>query len=323
MKLIYALTLPLFLCAIFTPLSEGKDRFSSPVEIIFHVEDENGDPVKGATVEGYFWSPYTHDAVGDEFNLRTDEEGNCLVRGKGYSSIAGVVQADGYYRTEFNISLGDKNVAREAGYWSLQETAVILKGIRNPISMYAKRVVVDIPEQNTPIGFDMEKGDWVMPYGKGSVSDFNVSYATQQEAVHQYAKEMVFSVPTPYGGFVVKKLDEFSTFVSDYDAPTDGYVIEYSFEQKRSPEQIQVHKANRDNEYFAVRTRVVTNDVGEIISANYSKIYGPIQYALWRNQKYLEFIYYFNPTPNDRNLEFDPQQNLFGKLPSGEAVYKP
>jgi hypothetical protein len=25
----------------------------------------------------------------------------------------------------------------------------------------------------------------------------------------------------------------------------------------------------------------------------------------------VSFTYYFNPTPNDRNIEFDPEQNLF------------
>lgn len=41
---------------------------------------------------------------------------------------------------------------------------------------------------------------------------------------------------------------------------------------------------------------------GNIISAQYGKIYGD----------FLAFTYYLNPSPNDRNVEFDPDQNLFG-----------
>jgi hypothetical protein len=29
-----------------------------------------------------------------------------------------------------------------------------------------------IPKFNKPIGYDLEKGDWVSPYGKGLINDF-------------------------------------------------------------------------------------------------------------------------------------------------------
>ncbi len=37
----------------------------------------------------------------------------------------------------------------------------------------------------------------------------------------------------------------------------------------------------------------------------------------------MRFSYYLNPTPNDRNLEFDPEQNLFKKLTILEEVWDP
>ena len=37
----------------------------------------------------------------------------------------------------------------------------------------------------------------------------------------------------------------------------------------------------------------------------------------------MEFSYYLNPTPNDRNVEFDPKQNLLGGLKVGEGVTAP
>jgi len=319
MKCIYMSLIAFALGAFCAFPSEGGDWFSCPAEITLQIVDENGQPIEGVDVEGYFWSPYTHDAVGDPFVVRTDKDGKCLLVGTGYRSLAGVARAVGYYPTEFDISLGDKNLAHEQGRWSLQSSTVILKGMRNPIPMYANRVVAYIPEQNKPIGFDMEKGDWIIPYGKGRVSDFVVNYTTRQEAVHQYMKQMHFSVPTTRGGFFVKKLDLFSAFVSDYSAPADEYIPSYLFEQKRTPERIETSKDLQDDEYFIIRSRVVTNDAGEVVSANYSKIYGPIRYALWRNQKRIEFVYYFNPTPNDRNLEFDMSRNL---LPGGQ-VNKP
>jgi hypothetical protein len=47
---------------------------------------------------------------------------------------------------------------------------------------------------------------------------------------------------------------------------------------------------------------------GNIISANYGNNYGD----------FMSFIYNFNPTPNDRNVEFDPSRNLL-KI---EGVYR-
>lgn len=35
------------------------------------------------------------------------------------------------------------------------------------------------------------------------------------------------------------------------------------------------------------------------------------------------FTYYLNPTPNDRNIEFDPKRNLFTNLSSSEEVRDP
>ena len=35
------------------------------------------------------------------------------------------------------------------------------------------------------------------------------------------------------------------------------------------------------------------------------------------------FTYYLNPTPNDRNLEFDPKRNLMPGLKSTEQVTAP
>jgi hypothetical protein len=37
----------------------------------------------------------------------------------------------------------------------------------------------------------------------------------------------------------------------------------------------------------------------------------------------MSFSYYFNPVPNDRNLEFDPKKNLFPKDKPGANVYDP
>jgi hypothetical protein len=72
----------------------------------------------------------------------------------------------------------------------------------------------------------------------------------------------------------------------------------------------EMNDPNRDY-YFRVRTALDPN--GDVKSALYGKIYGD----------FMQFTYYLNPTPNSRNIEFDPNQNLLGGLQSFEGVSAP
>ena len=67
------------------------------------------------------------------------------------------------------------------------------------------------------------------------------------------------------------------------------------------------------NRIYLFRVRTVEDHDGNIVSARYGKIYGD----------FMQFSYYLNPTPNDRNIEFDPKQNLLGGLSALEQVRVP
>lgn len=69
-------------------------------------------------------------------------------------------------------------------------------------------------------------------------------------------------------------------------------------------------------ECLIMKTRVMTNEVGEVTSCNYSKIYGP----MWVHKKMMFASAMFNPTPNDPNLEFDLDGNLSDH---GEKCHRP
>ncbi len=59
--------------------------------------------------------------------------------------------------------------------------------------------------------------------------------------------------------------------------------------------------------------RSALDQQGNVVSAHYGKIYGD----------FMQFTYYLNPTPNDRNIEYDPKQNLLGGIQSFEQVSQP
>lgn len=75
----------------------------------------------------------------------------------------------------------------------------------------------------------------------------------------------------------------------------------------------------QDQNYF-FRVRTMKDDKGNIVSALYGKIYGDFQFD---ERGRVTFTYYLNPTPNDRNVEFNPKKNLFTDLSAREQVHEP
>jgi hypothetical protein len=73
------------------------------------------------------------------------------------------------------------------------------------------------------------------------------------------------------------------------------------------------------NYFFRVRT--VRDQSGKIISAHYGKIYGDFFFGC--SASYIDYTYYLNPTPNDRNVEFKPGSNLFTDLIGTQDPYQP
>ena len=65
------------------------------------------------------------------------------------------------------------------------------------------------------------------------------------------------------------------------------------------------------NYYFRVRTQIDKD--GNVMSALYGKLYS----------EFPKLHYYLNPNDNDRNVEFDPRQNLFVNLPKEERQSEP
>ena len=80
-----------------------------------------------------------------------------------------------------------------------------------------------------------------------------------------------------------------------------------------------IQRDYRDDQNYFFRVRTVKKDK-KIISAHYGKIDRDIEF--WGNEK-LRFTYYLNPTPLDRNMEFDPKRNLLKGLKGAEFVTNP
>ena len=107
-------------------------------------------------------------------------------------------------------------------------------------------------------------------------------------------------------------------------APETGYTDHWSLKQFLNSNGSSLETLSQReglNYFFRVRTK--KDDAGKIITAQYGKIRGPIEYWIRAHKNGLSMTYYFNPTPNDRNMEFDPKRNLFTDLKVGEQVQEP
>jgi len=314
-------------------------------EVKVRVVDEAGAPVAGAAASVYFLHPRNDDHKGGV----TDAGGLFSAKGSGTLGVGVMAQKSGHYSARV------ENLSRKTDH----DLKVVLPRILNPVPLYAWRVPGGGPSPAFPVhgawcGFDFEAADWVAPHGKGKTADilfrFKNEFKGWGEVVYgsgspeEYFEELrtlyvsrrqdfsfenfktragkwdgvlEISFPGEGGGiFEEKGFLAYSKLKMPHVAPADGYVSGWLYTSNNySP------RTYRDDVGFFLRTRVKLDKDGKVVSANYAKVVGDFQLDAAMGD--VAFAYYFNPTPNDRNLEFDPKKNLFPKDTKGTEVYDP
>jgi hypothetical protein len=290
-------------------------QHGAKAKVTFRVTDATGKAVEGAVIAGAF---YNHGKKGYGFRGFTDRDGlleqeNVCVLDLNYS-----VEKEGHYRSSGrHWFFKDRTDCVENNRWVPWNSVidVTLKEMRKPISMYVKRVEIILPKKDKAFGFDFKKAELVNPYGGGNYADILLMCSGDQSSQGSlnFSKSLTMTSSSNNDGFIVRQKDAFSKLMSDHLAPEDGYVSEIKLKIKRTQEEVQEQIEITDNECVLFRSRTEMKD-GSIVHANYGKIYGEIWYGVANNGQEgarVSFLYYFNPTPNDRNLEFDGKNNLF------------
>jgi hypothetical protein len=196
----------------------------------------------------------------------------------------------------------------------------VLKKIGTPIPMYAKRVETKIQKENEPIGFDLMAGDWVVPFGTGKTADMFFTAHRKIVSEREYDCELKLLFPNKGDGIAITPAepDTGSEFVTARTAAENGYEPEriLHYNNAKQPESVFG--------YF-IRVRTVVDESGNVKSALYGKIRGDFRFYAGTKapRAGMGFDYYLNPTPNDRNVEFDPKQNLIKGLKPTEQVDAP
>lgn len=302
------------------PMREEEIRasvYGAKARITLHVVDSKGHDVSGAEVMGSFAGTKN---PAELYKVLTDDSGRVTLGAvhAGYM-VNLTISKENYYvtRSEHHFDLRGFDCVNDGRWIPWNPTLeVVLKEKRRPIPMYTKLVEVILPEQNKPIGYDMNVGDLVEPYGAGRYGDIMLTYFFNypKDGTSESISRLTIDVSHPIDGLLLRSKDAWSDFKALHEAPENGYSTNLLLITHYKDHKLVEKKEVSQSEYLIVKSRVKTDNEGRVVTANYSKIYGALIYGgTEKNLKggMVRLCYYFNPTPNDRNLEFDGKNNLF------------
>ena len=289
----------------------------------FRVIDTGGVPVTNALIRHCFHNNRTPDKE-RLVEKYTGTNGYAIFEGETSGGLTYRVQKDGYYLSDGKYTewqekwMPPDSPNIKKGRWQPWNPTfdVVLKEIKNPVAMYVKTFRVMIPVENTAIGFDLEKGDWVAPYGAGVNKDFLFTLSRRIENQDDFENKLSLTFPKKGDGVqeVMASPVSQGSLRLPYEASLNGYQSNWIRQlQYKLPQGFSFDPKQSDDRNYFFRVRTVLDKDGNVVSALYGKIHGEIDFAGYIAEKStLMFTYYLNPTPNDRNVEFDPDKNLFG-----------
>jgi hypothetical protein len=211
----------------------------------------------------------------------------------------------------------------------------VLKRIKNPVPMYVRYFGSGgdkrLPATNEAVGFDLMVSDWLPPHGKGEVADFIFRLDAEELPVEEgYYEKKPFAYRLHKAKFTLTfsnpgdgiqpfrvKLRTGSGLRSPTVAPLDGYVPRLDRFDNLYAQDRGEHNFDDEEQNYLFRVRSEMKD-GEVVRACYGKIYGRLGWD-WKGG--ISFLYYLNPDPTSRSLEFDTKRNLY--TPKEGETYSP
>jgi len=278
---------------------------------------ETGLPITHAEVRSTFTQERDPWGTGkgqfNQIKLPVDQSGAVTLsgyQGKFEEGISARVFADGYHTEGKGFKFTRKSLVLNR--WEPWDPVIEVKmrPKKNPVPMVEKSFTWKrIPEMDKPIGFDLEKGDWIAPYGKGEISDFSFTASGYFQDPSKGSKGgYVLSFSNEHDGIQTYRFSEEvrSSFKWPYEAPLNGY--QSSMEKfiywppNGGPQETDYDDKN--NYIFRVRSRELAD--GKIVGC-YGIIEGELQVG---PRGEVKFKYWFNPVPNERSLEYNGENLL-------------
>jgi len=266
--------------------------------ITLRVVDSNGCPVQGAEIYGGFWN---YDRNNPPATGLTDEKGEIHFERNCAGDFNFSITKDGFYKTRLRYWFfkNGYDCAKDGRWLPWNPTVeIVLKEKRNPISMQRKdRLWLTFPKHQT-VGFDVETGDLVEPFGTGKVADMSFWFDSWQYT-EPYCYSNCFVVTAESGATIAAmRKDSFSDFKFAYAPPDSGWVSDLTLGMVRTKDKILSNAALGKEEYWVVAVR--RGDIKRFAVISDFDFGGSGQGT---NDCGVLLSYYLNPNAGDTNLE--------------------
>ena len=277
------------------------------------VTEEDGTPIENVDTLVTFLG-YTGEQT-KRVKGETDAKGVFVAKGRPPLRMGVVLEKKGYYPTKSGRLSRIKD----------HDVTYVLRRVRNPIPLYAKKAVLIMPELDKPFGYDFKIGDWVAPHGNGKNAMCFFQMSKMVITDNEHTQKLTVTFPNKEDGGRETQIDSkllSSQFAWLYNAPQNGYTEKIFFLQKRMPQKGLLYVGRHSS--YAIRLNSEINKSGNVVTAHYARIdKGLSLFGILTDKPGFKFTYYYNSTSNDRNLEFDPKRNLFRDLDATEMVHDP
>ena len=331
-----------------TPDRFGPKEESHTLRITARILTEDGKPLENADVHVAIENFNDFKDNSNDIRGKTDKDGKFSAEGVGRPQAIIIASHDGYYWSRKAYGTWDKfEEARKTGKYIPWDPVIelTLKKVGKPIPMIVRLSESDhkkvTPAPGKEAGFDLFENDWVSPQGKGKKSDLLITLNLETDGKEDNSVTSVIRFGNPDDGLIpIMELKHPESHLKYPPlADENGYNLKiihpvYPIVGKRD------NAAAKEPVGYVFRIRTQKDKAtGNIISANYGKIITPpahynenvnpflVYPYTWRDNKrilvpWLDFSCYLNPTPNDRNIEYDQHNNLAPEADKG-SVYEP
>lgn len=305
-------------------------------------------PVKGIHVHGTFTSKFArwdNATRYSDFSAVTDEKGILSFKGETNCGRAGfrTDKTECYYGSPWVRVPYEKKGLMPFSFWQPDNLVVTLRldRVEKPIPLFVKRVeltnfrkgIGGFDGTNSVVRFDLMKGDWLAPYGKGETADleFKSTLVIKDKAwfmmeprkydwVYFYNLGTTAKCLNSDDGFAIVKPNLHAGIkIRCADMPFKTRELSLinigrnkKYHRNGEDWNCENYKDNYSDRVISFRIRSRYDEKGNLKEAYYGKIYGDfeIQGDEKRGITSISFLYYLNPTSLDRNLEWDMKTNL-------------
>ena len=302
---------------------------------VYVCDSATGEPLKDAKVTAWFdvnigwraWSEMT--PIVTDVKV-TDGKGVCHLSGKtntGKASVEVREPPSGYYKANGgSVEFKSKSLF---GTWRPDNVVVTvaLDRVEKPVPLHVRnlsfppgKLVEEMSDmEKGPVSYDFLQGDWLPPWGSGEFADVVFRRLPREDCgvgvngrgqTNQSFRDVV-SVDFPGDGNGMVE--------TSVGAPSElkirlssimGFKSHYEQSCGRGKD-LQAYRMRDKRKCFCFRIRTKYDEKGNVVEGYYGKIYGDVVMEWsYLGVSRVGFLYYLNPTPNDRNLEWDMKNNL-------------